>query len=153
MHGTTEFLEQRGHDRTAHASHTVQPHHEPALPNPFDVNHREVEYLIDMALVGRVVRDGCPDAVPGGPFQTAGFIRECLQGCRRLRVEKQPVRADEFERIPLYGVVTRRQNDSAARFVMLHGELDGGRRDQAAFDHVAPDRLQPGPGGRKQHGA
>src|SRR5436309_3335826 len=59
-------------------------------------------------------------------------------------VEKNAIRSDELEGVPLDRVVARRDDDPAARLVVLHGELHGGRRHETHVDHVAARGGEPG---------
>ena len=55
------------------------------------------------------------------------------------------------QRVPLGGIVARRDRDSAVRAPMAHRELHGRHRADVEIDHPAPARQQAGQNGLPHH--
>src|SRR5256885_11606227 len=57
-------------------------------------------------------------------------------------VEEDPIRADEFQRVPLDGIVARGNRDPATGMVVLDGKLHGGGRHEPDVDYVTADQRE-----------
>src|SRR5262249_59101947 len=63
-------------------------------------------------------------------------------------LEEQSARSDELERVPLDGIVTRRDHEATGGVMVLDRKLAGWRGREADVDDVAADGLQ-----RREHDA
>jgi hypothetical protein len=66
-------------------------------------------------------------------------------------VEKEPARAHELERVPLDGIVARRDHEPTRRVVVLDSQLTGRRRRESEVDYADAYRLQGGHDGPMEH--
>src|SRR5207244_8071181 len=92
------------------------------LPDPLDIDRRQLEYGVEVPLHRPPIRRNRPRPPSSSPV----LLRQ-LQHPRAIRsVQENPVRADELQGIPLYWVVTGRDRDPAARpVVRSEGRSEG----------------------------
>src|SRR5207247_4527043 len=112
---TPQALEQRAHDRPSRAPHRVEGHRELPLPDPLDIDRRQLEYGLEVPLHRALIRRNLPR-----PPSSSPVLPRQLQHPRTIRsVQENAVRAYELQGIPLYWVVTGSASDHDAGSMVL----------------------------------
>jgi hypothetical protein len=140
-HTASEALEQQRHGGAARAAHAVQCHRELAPANPRGMQLLEPQHGAHMARDRPIVRRDASKGVPAAPGQLA-VLDQRAQPLALLGLDEQPVRPHELERVPLGRIVARGDRDPARRAVVRHRQLDRGRGQQPAVDHLATHRQE-----------
>ena len=149
VHLAAQFSQQLRHDHAAGAATTVEGHTKATGTDAFNVEVRQGQHLIDVSLYRIGVVHDLTKRVPGRPRNAA--IHQRAHFLAFIGREKKSRRADEFERVPLDGVVAGRNAEATGRMVMLDGQLDGGGGCHADIDHGAADRLQRAMDDAREH--
>ena len=151
-HAASQALEEVRHHDPARPADRVEGDTKPPPPNGADVESLERQDRIQMPLDRVEIRRRFSQRIVAGAPDPA-VSRELPHARAGGAIEKDAVGADELEGVPFDGVVARGEHNPARGTVVLHGELDGGRRDEANVDHPAPDRHQAGRSGACEHGS
>ena len=141
--GTVEFdnilypqrLQQVGDNDTSHRIDTVDGYRKVSSPNSLDIDQIQSQYTLDMFLCIGVVLIQMPQRIELGKLE--GF---CFGNAQHLlplgSIQKFAFLIQQFQGIPLLGIVTGSQYDSATSMLLGHGNFGGRGCSQSYIHHI-----------------
>lgn len=135
-------IEQGRHYHAARAVAAVQRNPEAPGANGIHVHHVEREDRINVPAYSIRIRAEVPKFIPVDVGNPAA--RGLAHGCGVSRGEKQAVGSYELERVPLDRVVAGRDREATGGVMMLHRQLNGGRRCHSDVYRIAAHALEGG---------